>query len=192
MAVSGSTLTCSTDSRDEFEQLVLRTQRRAYNQAYRMCGNRPDAEDLTQETFFRAWRFFDKYDRTKPFENWLYTILSNQFIDGLRKSKARGIPPLSLDQPVNPCSDSAYVLEIPDPKQDPVASLLRHEFGEQIGGALNKLPKDFQTAVLLCDVQCMSYEEIAQAMGTSIGTVRSRIHRGRLMLRGHLRGVVLT
>jgi len=169
----------------EFERLVKRTQRQAYNMAYRMTGNRDDAEDLTQEAYLRAYRSFDKYNRALPFENWFFRILSNLFVDGLRRKPKQA--PLSLDQPLgDPDGESDYLLEIPDESADPQAQVLRNVMDERIQCALEKLPREFRTAVLLCDVEGMSYEEIARTMGTSIGTVRSRIHRGRKMLRRHI------
>src|ERR1044071_7462735 len=99
--------------RSEFDGHVRRCHRQAYNIAYRMTGNHADAEDLTQEAFLRAYRFFDRYNREMPFENWLYRIISNVFIDELRKKpKIKG---QSLDQPLpNTGSDSEVRLEIPD------------------------------------------------------------------------------
>src|SRR5258708_39250306 len=86
------------NDRSEFDSLVRRCHRQAYNIAYRMMGNHADAEDLTQEAFLRAFRFFDRYNREMPFENWLYRIISNVFIDELRRRpKAKS---QSLDQPL--------------------------------------------------------------------------------------------
>src|SRR5260370_875784 len=81
---------------NEFEKLISRTQRQAYNMAYRMTGNRDDAEDLTQEAYLRAYRSFEKYDRALPFENWFFRILSNLFVDRLRRRPKQ--TPLSLSQ----------------------------------------------------------------------------------------------
>src|SRR5437660_1752469 len=82
----------------EFEKLVERTQRQAYNMAYRMTGNRDDAEDLTQEAYLRAYRSFEKYNRALPFENWFFRILSNLFVDRLRRKPKQ--TPLSLSQSI--------------------------------------------------------------------------------------------
>lgn len=173
------------NARDEFEQLVARTKRQAYNLAYRMTGNRDDAEDLTQEAYVRAFRSFDRYNRELPFENWFLRILSNLFIDGLRRRPKH--PPLSLDQPMagNEGKDD-YLLELPDDKSDPEHLVLEDVLDERLQKALDALPREFRTAVLLCDAEGLSYEEIARVMGTSIGTVRSRIHRGRVALRKKL------
>src|SRR5437667_10134687 len=107
----------ATSHNSEFEALVARTQRQAYNMAYRMTGNRDDAEDLTQEAYLRAYRSFDKYNRTLPFENWFFRILSNLFVDGLRRKPKQA--PLSLDQPINEGGETEFSLEIPDPESDP-------------------------------------------------------------------------
>lgn len=173
-----------TINHSEFESLVARTKRQAYNMAYRLTGNRDDAEDLAQEAYLRAYRSFDKYNRTLPFENWFFRILSNLFVDGLRRKPKQ--MPLSLDQPLIENAESDYRLEVPDPAGDPEEQILKDVMDERIQCALARLPKEFRTAVILCDVEEMSYEEIARTMATSIGTVRSRIHRGRRLLRKYL------
>jgi RNA polymerase sigma-70 factor (ECF subfamily) len=175
------------NNHSEFESLVARTQRQAYNMAYRMTGNRDDAEDLTQEAYLRAYRSFDKYDRALPFENWFFRILSNLFVDRLRR-RPKQIP-LSLNQSLsNAEGEDDFTLEVPDEESNPETQFMKDVLDERLQEALKSLPKDFRTAVLLCDVEGLSYEEIARAMGTSIGTVRSRIHRGRLMLRKRMEG----
>src|ERR1043166_3012954 len=126
-------------SQNEFESLVARTQRQAYNMAYRMTGNRDDAEDLTQEAYLRAYRSFDKYNRALPFENWFFRILSNLFVDGLRRKPKQ--TPLSLHPPMNPgdSGENEYVLEIPDSASDPEVQILRDVMDERIQCALQKL-----------------------------------------------------
>ncbi len=168
----------------EFEALIARTKRQAYNIAYRMTGNRDDAEDLTQEAYLRAYRSFDKYNRALPFENWFFRILSNLVVDGLRRRPRQA--PLSLDQPLGDGAEADYLLEIADTESDPEVSMLKDVVDERLECALRKLPREFRRAVLLCDVDGLSYEEIAKVMGTSIGTVRSRIHRGRKMLKRYV------
>ncbi|HEV2472998.1 MAG TPA: sigma-70 family RNA polymerase sigma factor [Chthonomonadales bacterium] len=172
----------------EFERLVRRTQRQAYNMAYRMTGNRDDAEDLTQEAYLRAYRSFGTYNRALPFESWFFRILSNLFIDLMRRRPK--LKPLSLDQPVgDEETDENMVLQIPDENANPERALMEQVLDERIQKALTALPQPFRVAVLLCDVDGKSYEEIAQIMGSSIGTVRSRIHRGRTQLRRAMAGV---
>ena len=172
--------------RREFDVLVARCHRHAYNIAYRLAGNHADAEDLTQEAFLRAYRFFDRYDRQMPFENWLYRIISNVFIDEVRRRPK--VKPHSLDQPLPGSSPASEIrLELPDPGANPETMLLHHELDEPLQHALNALPHDFRQAVILADVQGLSYEEIAAVMGCSLGTVRSRLHRGRKLMRNKLK-----
>lgn len=169
--------------RAEFEKLVERTQRQAYNVAYRLTGNRDDAEDLTQEAYLRAYRSFGTYNRQLPFEGWFFRILSNLFIDLLRRRPKQ--KPLSLDQPMSEddSGEQNLLLQIPAENANPENNLMEQVMDERLQKALSSLPETFRAAVLLCDVEGHSYEEIAQIMHSSIGTVRSRIHRGRALLR---------
>lgn len=171
------------NDRSEFDTLMNRCHRQAYNIAYRLTGNHADAEDLTQESFLRAYRFFDRYNREMPFENWLYRIMSRVFIDELRK-KPR-FKTHSLDQPLNgkDSGDAEVLLEIPDFESNPEHMMLSDALDEHLQNALNALPEEFRIAVILADIEGLSYEEIAEAMNCSLGTVRSRLHRGRKLLR---------
>lgn len=172
------------EERRDFDDLVHRHHRQAYNIAYRMTGNRADAEDLVQEAFLRAFRFFGQYRRDMPFENWLYRIMSNVFIDTLRKRPKVRIR--SLDEPIS-TEEGDAPFEIADKRAGPEEAALATDLDARIQQALLTLPNDFRLAVIYADIEGLSYEEIAEAMGTSIGTVRSRIHRGRRMLRERLR-----
>jgi RNA polymerase sigma-70 factor (ECF subfamily) len=173
------------DRRAEFDRLVQRYHKQAYNIAYRMTGNHADAEDLTQEAFVRAFRFFGNYRRDWPFDNWLYKIMSNLFVDDLRrKPKARL---QSLDQPLDAGGRNEDVfLEIPDAAANPERLVMSQELDEHIQRALSSLPHDFRMTVILADIQGLSYEEISVAMRCSLGTVRSRLHRGRKLLRNKI------
>ncbi len=169
--------------RAEFDRLVERYHKQAYNIAYRMTGNHADAEDLAQEAFVRAFRFFGNYRRDWPFDNWLYKIMSNLFVDGLRRRPKA--PMQSLDQPLDLGSGDMY-LEIPDLGANPERMVMAHELDEYIQRALNLLPADFRMTVILADIEGLSYEEISAAMSCSLGTVRSRLHRGRKLLRAKI------
>jgi len=171
------------NDRREFDILVNRCHRQAYNIAYRLTGNHADAEDLTQESFLRAYRFFDRYNREMPFENWLYRIMSRVFIDELRKRPR--FKTQSLDQPLNggDGADADVLLELPDFASDPEQMVLTEALDERLQTALNALPEEFRIAVILADIEGLSYEEIAETMSCSLGTVRSRLHRGRKLLR---------
>ncbi len=170
---------------DLFDEYVRRYYRQAYNIAYRMAGNHADAEDITQEAFIRAFRFFDRYNRSLPFENWLYRIIANVFVDEIRKRPKAKLQ--SLDQPVNARNTACEMrIEIPDVSTNPEQLSLETAIDEPLQRALNALPPDFKQAVILADIEGMSYEEIAEAMGCSLGTVRSRLHRGRKLMRNKL------
>jgi len=177
-------LTYQNEDRKLFDDLVRKHHKQAYNVAYRMTGNNADAEDLVQDTFVKAYRFFGNYRRDMPFENWLYRIMSNMFVDWLRRRPKAQIR--SLDEPVRQ-EEGETTLELPDKAEGPEALLLSHELDTEMQNALATLPKDFRIAVVLSDLEGLSYEEISDVMGTSIGTVRSRLHRGRNLLRQRLK-----
>lgn len=171
--------------RDEFDRLVTRYHKQAYNVAYRMTGNHADAEDLAQEAFVRAFRFFGNYRRDWPFDNWLYKIMSNLFVDDLRRRPKARLQ--SLDQPLDLGGSREEVfLEIPDAAANPERMVMSQELDEHIQRALSSLPHDFRMTVILADIEGLSYEEISQAMHCSLGTVRSRLHRGRKLLRSKI------
>jgi len=173
-----------TSRRAEFDRLVERYHKQAYNIAYRMTGNHADAEDLTQEAFVRAFRFFGNYRRDWPFDNWLYKIMSNLFVDDLRRRPKAHLQ--SLDQPLDLSGSGEVYLEIPDIGANPERMVMSHELDERIQRALNGLPNDFRMTVILADIEGLSYEEISAAMKCSLGTVRSRLHRGRKLLRAKI------
>jgi len=173
-----------SEDRQAFDELVERYHKQAYNIAYRMTGNHADAEDLTQEAFIRAFRFFAQYKRELPFDSWLYKIMSNAFVDTLRRRPKAQIR--SLDAPVA-TEDGEAFLDIADPSDGPEDLVLSREMDSRIQSALGSMPEDFRLAVIYADIEGLSYEEIADAMSCSIGTVRSRLHRGRKLLRDRLK-----
>jgi RNA polymerase sigma-70 factor (ECF subfamily) len=188
---------------DEYESLMRRSYHRAYSAAYRMMGNASDAEDLTQEAFVRVWAAFDRYDRSRSFEGWLFRILSNLAIDRWRRGA--GTLTCSLDAESNSAKSFTTLWGRPQggsrdgnsstllscladerPSVMPEQSLFRAEVGRKVRTALAALPCDYRKAVLLADVQGYSYEEIANHVGCPVGTIRSRLHRGRQLLRQNL------
>jgi RNA polymerase sigma-70 factor (ECF subfamily) len=173
-----------SDKRGEFDRLVQRYHKQAFNIAYRMTGNHADAEDLTQEAFVRAFRFFGNYRRDWPFDNWLYKIMSNLFVDDLRRKPKAKMQ--SLDQPLDGGRSEDVYLEIADTGSNPERIVMTDELDEHIQRALNALPPDFRMTVILADIEGMSYEEISVVMRCSLGTVRSRLHRGRKLLRAKI------
>lgn len=169
--------TIAPEDRKLFEDLARQHYRQAYQIAYRMTGTHAQAEDLTQEAMIRAFTSFHRYRRDLPFANWLYRIIVNLHIDELRRR-----PKAWIDS----VEDLPALAELPDFNSDPSDLILSQEIDTHLQQALCALPREFRTAVVLCDIEGLSYEEIANVMHCSIGTVRSRIHRGRNQLRRFL------
>jgi RNA polymerase sigma-70 factor (ECF subfamily) len=180
-----ATLSPAIASQQEFEQLYQRSQRRAYNLAYRLTGNATDAEDVTQDAYVRAWNNFASYDSARSFEGWLFRIITNRVIDLRRRQKR--VPMYSLDTPIQGDDDSQPLSrEFAAPHSNPEQIVVGPIMEERLQQALVALPQDYREAIMLCDVEQRSYQEIADAMHCAIGTVRSRIHRARVMLRKYL------
>ncbi len=165
---------------DAFNSLVDLHQRAVYNLCLRMLGSAAVAEDATQEAFLSAYRHIAacKGDRFRP---WMLRIAANACSDELRRRRRR--PALSLDEPRRPDEPP---LDPADPAPGPESETLRAEQRRLIAAALLRLPEDQRLAVILCDVQGCSYDEIAEATRTPLGTVKSRIARGREKLRREL------
>jgi RNA polymerase sigma-70 factor, ECF subfamily len=145
--------------------------RKIYNFAYRLTGNPDDAADLVQDVLLRVRKGLSSYV-PGSFDGWLWRITRNAFLDGVRKRNRR---------PTIPFPDDDRTLIATSPSPDEVLASVR--LSDDIQSALLKLPLDFRECVVLCDVVGLTYEEIAQATESPVGTVRSRIHRGRKMLR---------
>ncbi len=158
-----------------WEQVVEGHSDRVYRLAYRLTGDRHDAEDLTQEVFVRVFRSLHTYS-PGTFEGWLHRITTNLFLDQARRKQRIRFDALSDERAARLASSSP----------PPEAAYADQRFDDDIERALATLPPDFRAAVVLCDVEGLSYEEIAQILDAKIGTVRSRIHRGRAMLRSAL------
>jgi len=142
--------------------------------AYRLTGNDADAQDLVQEVLLRVRRGLETY-RPGSLEGWLSRITTNAFLDDVRRRRRRPTVPLP--------EDADRVVADPSATADPDAALASATLSADIQAALLALPEDFRVAVVLCDVVGLQYEEIAADLGVPIGTVRSRIHRGRAQLR---------
>ena len=169
------------DRLDLFESLIKDAYKPAYGLAYRLTGNAAEAEDLVQESFVRAYRFFHRFDESLPFTSWLYRIMTNAHIDSVRR---RGrLKTTSLEASGN---DGYTTWDLPDLDASPDRQMLVNALDEPVQKALLSMTPEFRTAVLLADVEGLAYEEVAEIMRTSVGTVRSRIHRGRKQIRLHL------
>ena len=167
-----------------FAELVEPYEAKVYNLAFRMCANREDAFDLAQESFLKAYRSLARFKGKASFSTWLYRIASNTCLDQLRRVKRTG-PRVSLDDPIETASGTLQ-REVADNTFEPEQLALRAEVGSEIRAAVAQLPPDHRMAILLREFQQLSYEEIAQAMGCSTGTVKSRINRARSALRDRL------
>jgi RNA polymerase sigma-70 factor (ECF subfamily) len=157
-----------------WDELVRQHADRVYRLAYRLSGNQHDAEDLTQETFIRVFRSLQNY-QPGTFEGWLHRITTNLFLDMVRRRGRIRMEALPEDYDRVPA-------EGPTPEQ------IYHDsrLGADLQAALDSLPAEFRAAVVLCDIEGLSYEEIGATLGVKLGTVRGRIHRGRQALRDHL------
>lgn len=166
-----------------FEELVQRHQTQIYRVAYRLTGNHDDAEDLAQEAIVEAFRAFDRYEPGTYFDRWLYRIMSRTYIDTVRRRNRR--PFVSLDAPMSAEGDP-LISVLGDSSQDPQQLTDTRDLDGAIQSALDRLPEEFRTAVILADIEGLSYDEVALAVRCPVGTVRSRLHRARQMLRAAL------
>ncbi|CAN5258516.1 RNA polymerase sigma factor SigE [soil metagenome] len=157
-----------------WDEVVREHSARVYRLAYRLTGEKHDAEDLTQEVFVRVFRSLSTYT-PGTFEGWLHRITTNLFLDQVRR-KAR----IRFDA----LPDDAE--RLPSRDRGPAQVYDDTHFDHDVQAALDALPPDFRAAVVLCDLEGLSYDEIAATLGIKIGTVRSRIHRGRSQLRAAL------
>lgn len=157
-----------------WDEVVREHADRVYRLAYRLSGNAHDAEDLTQDTFIRVFRSLASY-KPGTFEGWLHRITTNLFLDLMRRRSRVRMEGLPEDT-------DRIVGDGPSPEQVYSATHLDPD----LQAALDELPPEFRAAVVLCDVEGLSYEEIGATLGVKLGTVRSRIHRGRQALRAAL------
>ena len=172
-----------------FRELVEVYQDRIYNLSRRLLGrHRELAEDMTQEIFLRAWKGLPSFSGTTGFGPWLRRIALNFWVQQHRRRTAlkRKGTTLSLDAPLGD-KDSDFFLQPPSGERDPVHNTASRELGRAILKALETLDGEMREVLVLRDMEGYSYEEISQALGIPIGTVRSRIHRARLKLQPLLR-----
>ncbi|MSR29894.1 MAG: sigma-70 family RNA polymerase sigma factor [Gemmataceae bacterium] len=160
-----------------FETLVRLFQTKVYNLAFRFLGNKEDAEDVAQETFVKAFRAIGGFKGQSKFYTWLFRIAYHQTVNHRRKKK----PALSLDLKIGNSSSADFLL--PSYEDNPGKRLEAEENKAELELALEQLPLDFRACLLLKEMEGLSYEEISQAIGIPLGTVRSRLHRARMELR---------
>jgi RNA polymerase sigma factor (sigma-70 family) len=165
---------------DSFEQLINSSKTKAYNIALRHLSNEQDALDALQESYIKIFRSLNSFREESSFDTWVYRIVVNTCNDTLRKNNSTHRT-VSLYK--NDADDQELFIEIPDYSGSPDRLLDKKETGKMILKSLEKLTPEHREAIILRDVQGFTYEEIAAILQVSVGTVKSRINRGRLILR---------
>lgn len=176
----------NSPDRDAFHEEAIPHLDALYGTALRMTKSESDAEDLIQETMLKAFRYFDKYERGTNCKAWLFKIMTNTFINRYRKKQKR--KEFLVDDDYRPLQERAEA-----PEHTPFHENFESEehlyfkmFGDEVKRALEEIPVDFRMVVLLADLQDFAYKEIAEIMDCPIGTVMSRLYRGRRMLQAQL------
>ena len=173
--------TLSPDHRNgwNFEAAAMPFVDSLYNTAYRMARNPQDAEDLVQETYLKAYKYYDKFQEGTNFKAWLFKILKNTFINRYRKLQSQPIQNAFSDiEDAFESQVSQEVNRIPSPEEEVLADVL----DEHVQQALDELPEDYRMVIMLADIEGFAYKEIASILEIPVGTVMSRLYRGRRLL----------
>jgi RNA polymerase sigma-70 factor, ECF subfamily len=176
---------CQANDAAAFNEIVSRYKNRVHNYVCRMVGPGVDAEDLTQETFVRAYTSIHSFQSRASLNTWLYRIATNLCIDFVRKRNRIKALTISLQMDEGD-EESDVERELPDERFDPQYRFLNKELGAQLQVALGSLPDKLRTVVLLHDIEGLPYEEIAQIVDCPLGTVKSRLFNARASLREKL------
>jgi RNA polymerase sigma-70 factor (ECF subfamily) len=170
------------DLRKEFETEALPHMSALYSFAVRLTRDRDDAADLVQETYLKAYRFFDKFERGTNCKAWLFRILKNSYINRFRKtSKAPDTVEYdAIEEFYETIRDSSVETSVLEEQ------VFDNALDDEVASAIESLPEEFRTVIILCDIEGFTYEEIAEFIDCPIGTVRSRLHRARKLLAGSL------
>ncbi len=164
----------------DFDSLVMPYLDSLYNTAYRMTRSAEDAEDLVQETYFKAYKYYDKFEEGTNLKAWLFKILKNTFINNYRKKK---LEPRSVDfAEIEDSFERIVRRDNTDQAADPESEYFTGVMDEDVKKALESLPYDYRMVVLLADLEDFSYKEIADILDCPVGTVMSRLYRGRKLL----------
>src|SRR5207249_7951160 len=164
----------------DFDSQVMPYVDSLYNTAYRMTRSAEDAEDLVQETFFKAYKYYDKFEEGTNLKAWLFKILKNTFINNYRKKK---LEPRSVDfAEIEDSFERIVRRDNSDRPSDPEAEFFTGVLDDDVKKALESLPYDYRMVVILADLEDFSYKEIADILDCPVGTVMSRLYRGRKLL----------
>jgi len=164
--------------KNAFEELVLANQKNVYNLALKMTGNEEDALDVSQEAFLKAYRQLDGFRGESKFSVWLYRLTYNLCIDFLRKKPRSKIISLSYEDD----EGDAKFLEIPDTRNLPEDSALRNETRRIIAAGIMEMAHKHREILVMREITCMTYDEIAETLNVNVGTVKSRLARARMKL----------
>ncbi|ANB62399.1 RNA polymerase sigma factor SigW [Anoxybacteroides amylolyticum] len=165
-----------------YAEIVELYKEKVYRICYRMLGNRHEAEDAAQEAFIRAYVNIDRYNPAMKFSSWLYRIATNLSIDKLRKKK----PDVYLDEEVSGAEGLTMYSQLPATDVSPEDTVESLELQETVQKAIEKLPEKYRSVIVLKYIEDLSLQEISEILDLPIGTVKTRIHRGREALRKHL------
>ena len=167
---------------EAFEKIITEYQSIIYNIAFRFAGNAEDAADMSQEVFLKMFRNINSFQFKSKLSTWIYRVATNTCLDQVKR-KNRNNPAYSLDDGFEDGDGSFFSNEIADDSPTPDEVIEQAEMKDVINQAISELPDDYRTVIILRDIQGLSYDEIAEIIECSVGTVKSRISRGRRNLR---------
>jgi len=171
---------------DAFAMLVQLHQAAVFNIAYRMVGQRDTAQSLAQETFLRAFRALDTFDLNRSFGPWLYRIATNLSINWIKRAR---LPTVSIETPFKSDEAESEPLDIPDSSAEPAARFSQAEMQAELRQAIESLPAVYRSVIELQHFQELNYDEIANTLKITVGTVKTRLFRARRMLRDRLESI---
>lgn len=166
---------------DAFEQLIGQHEKRVFNYAYRLTGNREDASDIAQEAFIRVYTSLSEFRGDASFTTWLYRIVHNACLDEIRKRQRQKFT--SIDEPVALGDDQPLGKQLPGTEDGPEQALERVEIQRAVQESIQTLDEEFRAVIVMREIQGHSYNEIADALQINLGTVKSRLNRARTALK---------
>lgn len=169
-------------NKQAFSTIVERYEQKVYSLAYRLTGDYDDASDLAQDAFIKVYRNLSQFRGQAAFSTWLYRVVTNVFLDEMRKRKRRPVVAISLDDSIV-TEEGELTRELPSPDPGPEDLSAQREMQQAVRAGMQKLPAEYRVVLILRDLQGYAYDEIASILDINLGTVKSRISRARLALR---------